>query len=614
MKYKKILKVFLVVFLLATLVYVFSGIKGKGQTEVIEEANADGQGMVFSCFNKDNKKAMELKCSESIRESNDKTIMKNVQGNIFKKGRMNKDIKVFGDEGFVENNFYNFFVEKNARLASEDFIVWSDNFTLKDRAELYSAPHVSYQTETLKGNAENGMGFYLNVNVLKFFNTKGSYKRDDRTFNYEAGVLWIIDESKIIVLEKDVVIKDDRSILESDWLTIRLDKDMKRVKEASSQKNSYFYMKDPETLESKEIKAQNISTLYDDQAHLTRITVMQQARVLMKGEERRTLVSGDIIEMNFDGPTGKATSLKIPVRGIVENKGKTRFRVVADAIDAKYNNAGEISYCEGNGNVEFIIDEYRGTSAKMSYDIEKDSITLEGEGSRIIHKTNTFTSSQFRVKVKDKQLYSNRGVKSLILVEKESALFSLDPIYINAVEITILEKEKKFKYRQQVNLTQGETQLSAYTLSISEDSSVLAEGRVSLAFKKSEKDIAVQGGKLTFDPAKEEISIVDSAVIKSGETILRSAAFQLLFNERKEVDRIRGEEDIYFVKDDLSGKSRRADWLFSREVLILKGGPPEIVNQNGGKTTGKELRVNLRDNRITIISDESDRTQTIIRQ
>jgi len=413
-------------------------------------------------------------------------------------------------------------------------------------------------------------------------------------------------------LEDDVVIKDDRSLLKTGWLTIQLDNEMKRIIKASSQKKSYFYIEDPESNEIKEINADSITTLYDQDAHLTQMQVVQKARVLMKNENRQTMVSADIIEMNFDGPTGKTTGLKIPTRGKVENIGKTRFKVIADDIKAKYNDAGEINYCEGNGNVKFIIEDYQGISNKMSYDIQKDTIILLGEDSQLIHNNNTFTASQFNVKVKEKQLSSKTGVKSLIQMERENALFSIDPIYINSIELTIFEKENKFIYKQQVNLTQGETNLTANNIEITENNSVLAQGRVYLAFKKGEKEIAILGGKLTFDPEQELIRIEDNARIESGETILRAASFDLHFNEKKEVDQIIGKDNIYFSKDELTGKSRRAQWLFSQDVLVLKGGPPEIINRNGGKTTGKELKINLNDNKITILSDQYDRTETVI--
>ncbi|UCH96373.1 MAG: hypothetical protein JSV88_05840 [Candidatus Aminicenantes bacterium] len=617
MKSKRVLKIFLVVFLAATLVYIFSGIKGKNQPDFSAELSADGEGMQLTCWAMDKvkkglRKALVIKCSESIKESEDKIVMKNIEGNIFKKGHMNKDIKVFGDQGFVENNYHSFFVEKNARLVSEDFIITSQHFTLEDQVELHSASKVYYQTESLKGTALGGMGLYLNVNTLKFYDTKGTYKHNNQVFDYQTKVWWLIEKEKVMVLEKEAIIKDEKSILRSDWLTLRFSDDFKQLQEASAQKNSYLYAEDKEKNEIKEIKAKNITSLYDTEGHLTHIKTIKNSEILVESETHRTLIAADIVEMSFDGPSGKAKDLKIPLRGIIENTGKTRFKVIADTIFVQYNKAGEIRRCEAEGEVEFIVEDYKGVSDKIVYNIERDSIDLEGEPSQIENKNNTFTSSEFKGDVEKKILSSNAGVKSLIFVEKENALFSTESIYINSGKFTIFEKERKFKYERQVNLNQKATLLSANSLEIGEDGAVSGEGRVSLSFKTEDKEVDIKGDRLTFDPEKKRIEIIDNAVIKNDENILRAARFEVQFNDKNEIDYINGEEDIYFTKEDLSGTSRRVQWFFNQEVLILKGSP-QVVNRSGHKTLGKELKINLQNNKITILSDESERTETIIR-
>ncbi len=617
MKSKKILEIAIGVFLLATLVYIFSGIKGKKQPQYTTEFNADAKGVEFTTWAHDKKdrkirKALKLKCSEQVKESEDKTLMKNIDAVIFKKGRMNKDIKVFGDQGFTENNYNNFFLEKNARIVSQDFIVTSESFTLKDLAELSSASHVYFQTEVLNGTASNGMNFYLDLNTIKFFDAKGTYKRDNRKFSYRCSVLWFIEKDKMLVMERDVVIKDDHSLLESGWVTVKFNQELNHVVETSSQIDSYFYMEDREKNEVKEIKAENISSYYDTEGHLTTLKVMKNGRILLKDRANRILITAPVVEMNIDGPTGKTKEVKIPLRGVVENTGKTRFEIAADSIHLQYNREGKIRYCEGTGNVRFIVEDYKGSTPKFSYDIEKDTIAAEGAQSQVQHEKNTFTSAKFIVNVKNKVLSSTAGVKSLIVMPKENALFSIEPIYINAGKVTIFDKEKKFTYEGQVNLSQEETQMTAGSLEIGENNAVAADGSVSLSFKKGDKDLALKGDHLTFDPDKKQIQIIANAIVKSGESILRAKEFEIQFNDKNEIGDIAGEEDIYFSKEGLSGASQRVQWLFSREVMVFKGAP-QVTNAEGHKTTGKELKIDLKTDKITITAADAERSETIIK-
>jgi lipopolysaccharide transport protein LptA len=413
-----------------------------------------------------------------------------------------------------------------------------------------------------------------------------------------------------MALEKEVVIKEDNSLLRSDWVTLKFNDDLTQVVETSTQNNSYLYMEDTEKNEIKEIKSANIVNLYDNEGHLTLLKVMKNAQILLESETNRTLIVSHSVEMSFDGPTGKTKNVHIPMRGVIENTGKTRFKVIAETIDVQYNREGEISRCQGTGNVEFIIEDYKGLTDKINYNIEKETIALEGENSQIKNKNNTFTSGKFMVDVEKKILSSTQGVKSLIHVEKENALFSTDPIYINSARLTIFEKEKKFKYDGQVNLNQGETRLTARSLEINEDGRISAQGSVDFSFKQGDKEVAVKGAQLTFNPQEKHIDIVDNAVIKSDVNVLRAGRFLLQFNDKNEIGDIRGEEDIYFTKEELSGTSRRVKWLFNKEILVLQGSPQVV--QSGTRTTGKELSINLQNNKITILSEESERSETVI--
>jgi lipopolysaccharide transport protein LptA len=454
------------------------------------------------------------------------------------------------------------------------------------------------------------MEYYINANTLKFNKTKGTYKRDNRSFDYKTNVWWFFEKSKVMALEKEVVIKEDKSLLRSDWVTLKFNDDLDQVVETSTQNNSYLYMEDTEKKEIKEIKSANIVNLYDDEGRLTFLKVMKNAQILLKSETNRTLIRSQSVEMNFDGPTGKTKNVHIPMRGVIENTGKTRFKVIAETIDVKYNQEGEIRRCQGTENVEFIIEEYKGLTDKINYDIEKETIALEGENSQIKNKNNSFTSGKFKVDVEKKILSSNQGVKSLIHVEKENALFSTDPIYINSARFTIFEKEKKFQYEGQVNLNQGDTRLNARSLEINEDGRISAQGHVDFSFKNGDKEVSVKGDQLTFNPEEKRIDIIDNAIIKSDVNVLRAGRFLLQFNDKNEIGNISGEEDIYFTKEELSGTSRRVKWLFNKEVLVLQGSPQVI--QSGNRTTGKELSINLQNNKITILSEESERSETVI--
>lgn len=637
MKVKRTLQIIIVLSLIGILIYVFAGLKKKQETDYTAELTADGEKMIHSTYDKHHRKAMVLKCSEADKETEDKTVMKEIEGVIFKKGRMNKDITVQGNSGYVANNAHNFYVEGDARVASEDFDLRSLNFLLEDQAEMSTEKKVHYEAKDLKGVARKGMKFYLNLNVLKLFKTRGHYKRDNRDFDFKTDVLWIIDKDNMIVLEKNNAIREANSILRSGWISLQFTKDFKRILEAASQVNSYFYMEDKKKKETREIKSENITSYYNDSGKMTKVTVIKNGEILLRSETDHTMIMSDLIEIYLNEDTGKIMRVSIPSPGRIENTGKTEFRVTADQMNADYNEAGELAYCEGRGNTDFTIDDYQGIAETLLYDIEKNDIALAGENAQIINKDNTFNSTQFSVDTEEKILSSNQGVKSVILLNKKNVLFSNAPIFINAREFKIFEKQNKFRYDTGVHLLQEDITLRTDSLEISDENKIEAYGKAFLSFKnesndnekkavakkneeenkdeedeEDKNDIAIRANSIVFNAKEKNIDIIGNPVIRSNENVLRANHFVIQFDEKNQVAHIFGEEDVSFNQEDLSGTSERVNWLFNENTMLLQGSP-SVTKRGGGTTVGKELKIDLETNNITILSSGTERSETIIK-
>lgn len=612
MKSKRILKLIIIVSLFGVIIYIFAALKRNEPGDYSGELKVDGRKMTHYTYDKDYHRVMELKSSEAVKETDDKLVMKDIEGVVFKKGRMNKDIMVFGDNGYIANNSHNFYVEKNARIESDDFKVNGPDFFLKDQANMTTQKKVEYEAKDLKGVAMKGMEYYLKINVLKFFNTRGRYHREDKDFDFKTDILWVIDDENVVVMEKRTVIREEGTILRSGWLSLHFTDDFKRIVEAASQKKSYFYTENPEKNESKEIKAENITSYYDEHGKLTKVRVMQKAIVSLTNENNHTIIHSDQIDMQFDPETGKAKDVVIPDAGQIENTGKTDFRINAEQINADYDENGELSFCQSKGNSEFIIDDYKGISESLSYDIKKNTVMLKGPQAQVISGNNTFNSSRFTVDTEKKILSTNAGIKSTILLKKKNVLFSNAPIFVNSDNFTILEKENKFSYNKRINLVQDEIGLKANSLSIADDNRIEALGSVSLSFKSDDKQLEIKGGRITFNAKEKSIEIGDNAAIKNDENLLRADRFVIQFSDKNEVEAITGSGEIMFSKEDLYGNSGSVEWRFKEETMILRD-LPQVVKKNGGTTIGKELKINLKTNMITILSSDTERTETIIK-
>lgn len=287
--YRKIFQIGAIATLVIVLIYVVAGLKSKKKDEFASELIVDGEGMIHVTFDKKGREAIKIRCSQSERGEKDELVLKNIEGLIYKKGRMNKDIKVFGDRGIVSNSNQNFFIEQNARIASDDFDLKSPSFLLKDQAVLTSDKKVSYKTKSMSGTAHKGLEYFLKLNVLRFFKARGHYKRNGRDFSYKTDSLWIMEKDNLVVFEKKVVINEKGTILRSDWLSAKFTEGFKKIAESTAQKNCYFFFEDPEKNESREIRSSNINNLYNEEGKLHQVKVQQNAEILLKKRNGKPL-------------------------------------------------------------------------------------------------------------------------------------------------------------------------------------------------------------------------------------------------------------------------------------------------------------------------------------
>ena len=111
---------------------------------------------------------------------------------------MTKDVKVSADHGTVENNYHNFFVSNNATITSEEMIMKSKNFYLKDRNILHTKEKTNYQIKTIEGVAKDGIKYNIKLNILSFFNSKGTYERNEKKYHFRAKLIRLFKDQQLL--------------------------------------------------------------------------------------------------------------------------------------------------------------------------------------------------------------------------------------------------------------------------------------------------------------------------------------------------------------------------------------------------------------------------------
>jgi lipopolysaccharide export system protein LptA len=610
MKHKNLFKIVILIIFVVVIFLVIFELKPREKINQITEFEPDGINMTYTIFNKENKKRLEVSCIESKTEGQKKMIMKKINGTIFKKGELDQDISISGESGYVDDNFNKFYVEKKARIYSKDMDIKSDNFFLKGKAQLMTENPVNYNSKGLKGTAKKGMLYLIRPNVLKLFDTRGIYSRGENQFTYDTTQVRFSDPNKTLVFQKNTVIRNQDSILKSNQLKIQFSEDLDVIRRSTSFKNSYFYGEDVQKQEIKEIQSRFLENQYDETGKLQKTIIRKNARVLLKDLKNNCDISSQSIILTYKLETGNISSIRIHSQAKVDNIGKTNFSISAENILLDFKN-GEMKKGQAEDECKFKIEDYTGETDKLTFDIDSHIIHLKGIESTIKKEKNTFISSDFYINTEADKLNSSKGIKSILKMKTNNALFSKDSIFINAHYIEIFDKENRVMYRDQIRLHQNDTILKSDQLEILNENNLKALGKVFLSFKNNQEDIILQGDGFYFDATKKTITIKKNGVINNKNRILKADSIQISFNQKNELSFIKGKKDVVFIKDNITGKADEVNWLFNEELLTFINSA-EIKNKSGSVTKGNELKFDLKNNKILIISDQSIRSETII--
>jgi LPS export ABC transporter protein LptC len=612
MKTQNMLKVFVLLMFVILLYAIFAQFQPRKRTDSLADYKPDGLEMKYVAYNRENQKSIEVTCSESQKQDDDTTLMHNIRATIYKKGELDQEIYISGDRGYAYPKVNDFFLEQNVKITSEDLEITCENFTIKSKHKLFTDKIVDYQTRNLEGLAHKGMEYYIKVNFVKLFDTHGTYSGDNQQFLYKTDELLIIDKTHTVVFETNTEIKEEKSVLTSDHLVLNFTADFDQIKHSTSQKNSYLFREDQAKKETMEIKSKFLQGIYNKKGKMKTAIAKKKARLELKSGRSQTVVTSPNIKMRFNPATGQLSSSKISPNGNVSSKGKSNFTVAAHTIDLTFKN-GDITYGKAQKNCRFKIDDYSGHTKKMKYDIPKNTIHLIGEESEIKKDRNRFISKDFIINTQKDLLTSDVGIKSIIVPEGQDFLFSADSIFVNAKVIEIHNRENKVVYQDNIRLQQNETIITCDKLEILEKNRMNSKGNVSLSFKEKENEINLRGDEIIFDPDQQKITIKGKGVMKSNSRLLKAEFLEINFNDQNELDTIRGKKNIQFINEGIQGTAKQVNWKYLEEMMIFSDSA-QISSQSKGITKGKELQLDLKTNKITILSDPDTRSETVIHQ
>jgi len=580
------------------------------------DVDVDGVNLTYLAFNKNNEKKLEIKCLESKKKDDDKLWMKKITATIFKADKLGEDIHVSADSGYSRNEFNDFFLQGNALISSPKFTLASKSFDLKSLDFLSTGDPVDIKLTNLTGQAKKGLVYLIGKKVMKLLTPRGVLIRANKTYNFQAQILRVVEKKNMLLFDKDVVMGGVGTTIKGDRVSLQFDQDFANLEWALAYGNCFFQT--TETVkngdpQSREINADRIKMTYDPEGRLRQITVDGAGKITLADKKNKSRIESDAIEISLRSETQTLETVRIPTRGTLASRGRDNVTVSGDSIAATYSQDGVLAGIKAKNNCEFSMDDFRGTAAAITYDAAHFLIELIGKDAVIFSKNNIFKSSSFLIHTNRRQLNSDKNVRATVIPEKNNVLFKAKPLFITALGMEMTEKGNLIRFKEKVNLFQDDIEMHAGEMIFDNTRNrISCQGKTELKFLDRNELVVLRGQTISFNTLERQVVVVGAARLYQAENTLGGRQIELSFDSDNQLETILARDDVAFSKKDLSGKSGLLHWYFNKKLVLFENAA-QITRKDAGTTRGRELLLNLSSNEIKV-SNQDGRVETIIKQ
>ncbi|MEN8153553.1 MAG: LptA/OstA family protein [Acidobacteriota bacterium] len=616
---KKIIGIIsLAVFLIFIFLVVFK-LRGKIDTSRVVEEVISGKEMTFKAYNSDHNLVFEIKSSDSEKDfdmsrkpaQRERTLLKNIKGTIYKKGRFKSDTHFSSEKGYVENNNQNLLLKKNALIESEEMRFASDKFFMEGNSLVSNDTSTDFIIKDLQGTASRGLEFHVRINVINMFGTSGSFVKEGKTYDFKCKKLVILDNRNLVVFKGNAIIEGDDSTMKGNEISMFFTDDFKKIKRSVLKGNSYFYLKGKKSGEYREAMGFRIGAAFNDNGKVNRIEVKKNGIINLRRTNEKIKVESDFISIKFNEISEKTEQIRTLRGSRIISKGKRKFDISSKRMRVHYGKNGDPEYCYAKQDCLFKMDGYSGSSDKLDYEVKKNFVKISGRRSILEKKGNRFVSTEFNLNTKEEKFYSESKITSSIILDSGNALFSKSQIFISSKKVEILEKAGSIKYSGDVNLFQGDTKLYSDILEIIGEKEIKASGKTSILFKEKNNDIFISGGELGFLQEENSIQIGKGGSLKEGNNSLNAQTLKIEFNKENNINRITGIDKVKFMREKISGISDSVVWEFDKKFLVFNGNA-SVAKEKSGLTSGNIIKFYLEGEKVVITSPDGSRSKTTI--
>jgi len=368
---------------------------------------------------------------------------------------------------------------------------------------------------------------------------------------------------------------------------------------------------------------------------------MQHAETLERGTMEwsdtptsQSRLSADKLAVDF-GTAGKAKDLA--ATGNVQTDRKLEGRPMQTATatngDAQLDAGGTWTQMTLRGNVHMKEGDRSADSQQAVFARVAQTTVLTGQAV-VRDQTSETRATKITFHQESGDIEAEGKVRSTDLGNKKDSI-QLSPVPSNITSDHMVGNSKTGRalYTGHARLWQAPSVLEAESIELLRDTRILnANGNVRAVFPKAANDSNpnskskeaavwhISSGTLTYWDAENRAHLEKNVIVQSQDERMKGPVLDLYFTREgdnknpgdvtSKISRAVGTGGVEVAQGDKRGTADRGVYTADDDKFVLSGGTPTLYDEDGGKTTGRELTFNIADDTIIVDSGNGSRTLT----
>jgi lipopolysaccharide transport protein LptA len=305
----------------------------------------------------------------------------------------------------------------------------------------------------------------------------------------------------------------------------------------------------------------------------------------------------------------------------------------ARTLDASLEAAsGALVEARFTGNFDFTEGQMRATSADAVYNIAAGSLSLTGKDvtPHIEDEALTIDANAIDVTLDPMKVTAAGRVRSNMLpvtkpagaaaaAKRPGILGEKEPVQIIAEQLAYDETTRKADYSGQVRLIQGETTITAETITLDETKGdLVANGKVVTNLLITEKDTTAKtkptiakAGRFTYSDQTRLATYTTTAQLDGDQGNLRAGKIEMrLAKDENALEGLEADGQVTALVDRRTITGVHLSYSPADDKYIVTGAPVKMIDADCQESSGKTLTFWKASDRVVIDGNNEVRTQT----